>query len=95
MNHIVEFWYPGPYCNIPDDNEEAHKASKRLDDAYDKITAALTIAGLPWKHEYMWPDGSLYLMVEHDGDREAVRAAVSKAIETTGCSVAEVCKGKS
>ena len=94
MNHIIGFRYPGPYCNLPEDDEESHKAGKRLDDAYDKITAALTVAGLPWKHEYMWPDGSLYLMVEYDGDSEAVRAAVSKAIEATGYSVSEVHKGK-
>ena len=52
--YSLEFHYPGDYGN-------SSTEADALDSAYKAVEQAALIVGVTLRHEYAWPDGSLYL----------------------------------
>ncbi len=71
------FDYTGPICNIPHENDDG--SSKALSDAIESIHATLKKNEIKFKHQYAWPDGSLYLWVKCD-DKEKLRSIMPEGI---------------
>lgn len=70
MNYFtIEFYYPGPYDSIPGFNREADNRNGEAEkDAYE----LLMVAGYDARHEYSWPDGSLYLVIRTEDEYKTV-----------------------
>lgn len=60
--YSVAFFYPGPRSNSGED----HEASKVASAAEREVHNRLKSLGCEARHEYSWPDGTLYLYVKTD-----------------------------
>jgi len=61
----ISFSYRGPTCSIPDENEDgtASPETVALSEVEEIVERVLFELGYQFRHEYAWPDGSLYKYV--------------------------------
>jgi hypothetical protein len=81
----VGFWYPGPYANLPSDDPN-DETNTNFNKAEDKVDAAAKSLGLAMRHEYGWPDGSLYKFVQTSMNEQELKDAFLKV----GVQVSEI-----
>lgn len=70
--------------NWPDSSRESKEAGARLLEAHDEIVAKLDGAGIDWKLDYEFPDGSLYLGIASEFGEDQTKELLERI---TGRSV--------
>ena len=80
----ADFYYPGPYTNMPDDDEETRSAAR-----YDALSEKkLKKSGFKFAHAYSWPDGSLYKYINIGNfSIENAEKMITKVLKGTGLGV--------
>ena len=75
MYYSVSFNYPGPFSNHCED--EASEASFA---AEKKVEQALKAADITFKHQYSYPDGSLYKWISSHLSIDTLKDKIEKAL---------------
>lgn len=91
MNYFsIEFHYSGPKGMGADESFNDSPIHKALADAEIHVVTKLAEAGIDWRHEYSWPDGSLYKFVRSNLPREELLESLRKLINKDDVNVASV-----
>ena len=94
MKLLFSFNYSGPRRNCPDDNPK-DPANVALEKAYKNAEGIIRAIGLEPIHEYMWPDGSLYLksdttddvLDKYNNSLQTIQDAMNEALTAAKMSV--------
>jgi hypothetical protein len=78
--YLLGFWYPGPYSNFA----ECDEANDQLISAERTCRKVLEELCIPYRSEYTWPDGSLYVWVKTHEDLPTVVETINQGFQSGG-----------